>query len=315
MKQRQARLSPREMSVLVSIREGEKTRKTVARETGASPPELTRLVKALESKGLVAVHRTGISSSISFSELKHALLLRRALNEFSHMKLERVLSLASLDVMSSLATSPGSTRDEIASSSGISARTIQTTLKGARELGIVTARSRGAYEISDRFELFANFARELDEYSNQRTANEFCPDALVVWQRGKAFIIRTRRDKEDDRFKMTAFSVFEDHGVPLFTNWHYYYHPPGEWRRTLDEVLLQSLLIRPRGSRENTAILMLWERNNLGRNLGRLRDKARRYGLEDELETIVAYFEDPEKNRAPGFPRMSELKDKLGGKA
>ena len=68
MKQRLARLSPREMSVLVSIREGGKTRKTVARADRCPPPELTRLVKALESKGLVAVHRTGISSSISFSD-------------------------------------------------------------------------------------------------------------------------------------------------------------------------------------------------------------------------------------------------------
>ena len=288
----------------------------MARETGASPPELTRLVKALESKrtGRGPQDRDFQLDIILGTEARIAAeesAQRVQPHEAGEGPFTRIPGLSRHPSLPLLV--PRGTRSHRPPESP--ARTIQTTLKGARELGIVTARSRGAYEISDRFGLFADFARELDEYSNQRTANEFCPDALVIWQRGKEFIIRTKRDKEDDRFKMTAFSVFEDHGVPLFTNWHYYYHPPGEWRRTIDEVLLQSLLIRPRGSRENTAILMLWERNNLGRNPGRLRDKAKRYGLEDELETIVAYFEDPEKNRAPGFPRMSELKDKLGGKA
>jgi hypothetical protein len=58
---------------------------------------------------------------------------------------------------------------------------------------------------------------------------------------------------------------------------------------------------------------MLWERNSLGRDIDRLRSGAKRYGLENELSAIVAYFEDSEKNRRPGFPRIDELREKLQG--
>jgi len=308
------RLSPREVSLLVSIRAGGKTRKVIAQEVVASPPELTRLVKSLQSKGFVTVQRHGMSTSVSFSETKHATRLRMALNEFNHMKLEGILSLASLDVLSALAARTCATRKDTVSSSGISARTLHTALKRLQEVGIVRRRSRGVYEISDRFEPLADFAREFDEYSNHRMAVEFSPDSLIVWQRGKEFIVRARGGEEGDDYRKTAFSEFEHHRVPLFMDWHYYYHPAGGWRRTIDEVLLQSLLIRHRGTRENTAILMLWERNGLGRNIDRLRVRAKEYGVEQELEAIAAYFEDPEKNRPPGFPRITELKEKLGSR-
>ena len=311
MKHRSFGLSPREVSVLVSIREGQRTRKEVAQDTGISQPELTRLVNSLKSKGFVVVQRHGMSSSVSISDLRHASRLRRILNEFSHMKLETALSFASLEVITCLAVAPGSTRSEIMSLSGISARTLQTALKRLREVGVVRSGKRGIYEISDRFGLFADFAREFSEYSNQRMASEFCQDSVVVWQHGKEFMIRTKCKKENADFKLTAFSVFEDYRVPLFLDWQCYYHPVGTWRRTIDEVLLQSLLIRPRDTRENTAILMLWEKNDLSRSLGRLRKGAARYGLENELETIAAYFRDPERNRPPGFPKFSELKEKL----
>jgi len=304
-------LSPAEVSLLVRVRDGEASRKSIAKVLGAPPSELTRLVKSLESNGFIVVHKQGISSSISFSEMKHAALLRRILNEFSHMRLERILSLASLDIIACLAVSPGSTRHEIMSCAGVSAKTLQTGLKRLKDLGVVRVRTRGVYETSDRFQLFSDFAREFNDYSNERTAREFCPDSVVVWQHCKEFITKTRCEKENADFKTTAFSMFNKYGVPLFQEWHYYYHHHGVWRRTPDEVFLQSLLVRPRSSREMTAILMLWERNALNNHLDRLQEKARRYGLEDELQSIIAYFKDPKKNREAGFPPMSELREKL----
>jgi DNA-binding transcriptional ArsR family regulator len=285
--------------------------KSIAQNLSVSQPELTRLVKSLRTKGLAVVERQGMSNSVSISDQKHASRLRRILNEFRHMRLERILSLTSLEVLSALAASPGSTRSDIMSSSDVSARSLHTALKSLRELGVVRARTRGTYEISDRFEPFVEFVREFDDYSNQRKAKEFCRDAMVIWQRGREFIIRTECESESNEFRLTAFSAFEQYGVPLFAGWRYYYHPVGKWRRTINEVLLQSMLLRPRDSRENIAILMLWHKNNLSRDLDQLREGASRYGLQDELQTVADYFRDPEMNRPPGFPKMGELKEKL----
>lgn len=285
--------------------------KSIARNLSVSQPELTRLVRSLRTKGLVVVERQGMSNSVYISDQKHASRLRRILNEFSHMRLKGILSLTSLDVLSALAASPESSRSSIMSSSDVSARSLHTALKSLRELGVVRSRTRGAYEISDRFEPFVEFVREFDDYSNQRKAKEFCRDAVVIWQRGREFIIRTECESESNEFRLTAFSVFEQYGVPLFVGWRYYYHPVGKWRRTIDEVLLQSMLLRPRDARENTAILMLWHKNNMSRDLDQLSEGASRYGLQDELQAIADYFRDPERNRLPGFPKMGELKEKM----
>lgn len=291
-------LSPKEVSILKCIRDGELPRKDIAKTMGVAQSELTRLVRSLESKGMLVVRKDGISRSVAFSDMKHALLLRRILNEYSHMRLEGILSLASLRVLASLAVSPVSTRTEMLSSSGVSPRTLQTVLGKFRELGVVRVHVRGVYELSDRFAPFTDFARELSEYSNQKEARDFSPDSVVIWERGSDFIVRTKSRKGNDDFRATAFSAFGDYGVPLIQDWHYYYHTHGNWRRTVDEVFLQSLAIRPLGSREMTAMKMLWQRKSLWRNLSRLRARAKVYGLNDELEKVVAYFQNQEKKES-----------------
>jgi DNA-binding MarR family transcriptional regulator len=306
-------LTPKEVSVLRSIRPGGVPRKEIATALHVSPPELSRLVKSLESKGLISVRKEGVSHKVAFSEMRHASRLRRVLDEYGHMRLEKVLSLASLRIITSVAASPGSTRSEIISSSGVSARTLQKTLGELRALGMLRVDGRGIYSISDRFSPFADFAREFRSYANQKAALKFSSDSVIVWERGGEFLVRTKRGREDAGFRETAFSAFEDYGVPLLQDWHYHYHPCGDWRRTADEVLLQSLLISPLSTREMIVILVFWEKNELGKDVDRLREKARRYGRVSELESIVAYFEDPVKNRGPGFPKLSEVRTRMRG--
>lgn len=290
MKDVEIELFPREIALLRCLRDGGLPRKEVAITLGMPQSELTRLVRSLESKGIVEVCWNGVSSSLFFSEMKHASMLRRILNEYGHMRLEEVLSLASLRVIASLAMQPASTRNEILSSSGVSARTLQTVLSRLRAVGILRAHKRGVYELSDRFLPFADFVRELMSFSNQRKASAFSSDSVVIWERGNEFIVRTKAREEGKSFRRTAFSAFDGYGVPLVQDWHYYYYPHGSWRRTPDEVLLQSLLIRPLGSREMNAVKMLWDRKTLGRNINQLRAKARRYGVNAELERLIKNF-------------------------
>lgn len=304
-------LTPKEVAALRSIRPAGVSNKEIAAALGVSAPGLSRLSRSLESKGLISVRRMGASNAVAFSDMKHATRLRRVFDEHGHMRLEKVLSLASLKVIGAVAVAPGATRGEIISSSGVSARTLQTVLSDLRGLGVLRVDGRGVYSIADRFAPIADFAREFNSYANQKAAFEFSPDSVILWEMGGEFLVRTKRGKEDKDFRETAFSAFEAHGVPILQNWHYYYHPCGEWRRTADEVLLQSLLIRPLGTREITSILMFWEKNGFGKSLDRLREKARDYDLVGELERIIAYFEDPVMNRAPGFPKLSEVRAKL----
>lgn len=299
--------APREIALLRCLRDGERPRREVARALGMSQPALTRLVKSLESKGIVVVRRNGMSSSLSFSELKHASVLRRILNEYSHMRLEEVLSLASLRVIASLAIRPASTRDEIQSSSGVSPRTIHTVLSRFKAVGIVRVHGRGVYELSDRFAPFAEFARELMSFSNQKKALAVSSDSVVIWERGGEFVIRTKVGKESEGFRKTAFSAFDGYDLPLVQEWHYYYHPYGSWRRTPDEVLLQSLLIRPPGSREINALKMLWDRKTLWGNIDQLTAKAEWYGVTVELRRLIEGFKGNGKNNTPVVSRSARI--------
>ena len=300
-------LSPAEIALLRHLRDGEQPRKKVAKDLGIPPSGLTRLVRSLESKGILVVHRAGVSSSMDFSDMKHAWILRRVLNEYGHMKLEEVLSLASLRVIVSLAIQPASTRPEMLSSSGISPRTLQTVLSRLRAVGVLRIRGRGIYELSDRFALFTDFARELVSFSNRKKALAFSSDSVVVWERGNEFIVRTRARDERDGFRKTAFSAFDDLGVPLVLDWHYYFHPHGAWRRTPEEVFLQSLLIRPLGSREMGAVKTLWRQKDLRLHIGRLRAKARRYGAGADLERLIDGLGEQERVVAPTVRGPGEL--------
>jgi DNA-binding MarR family transcriptional regulator len=292
-------LSPREMALLRRLRDGELPRKEIARALGMPQPELTRLVRSLEAKGILVVRWRGVSSSLGFSGMKHASILRRILNEYGHMRLEEILSLASLRVIASLATKPVSTRKEMLASSGVSPRTIQTVLSRFKAVGILRVRGRGSYELTDRFVPFADFARELMSFSNQRKALAFSSDSVVVWERGSEFIVRTRAKNETEDFMKTAFSAFDGYGVPIVQDWHYYYHHRGSWQRTPDEVLLHSLLIRPLGSREVEAIRMLWNRKTLGRRMSQLREQARQYGVDVELARLIEAFKGQKKKQTP----------------
>ncbi len=308
-------LSPAEIALLRHLRDGEQPRKKVAKGLGIPPSGLTRLVRSLESKGILVVHRAGVSSSIDFSGMKHAWILRRILNEYGHMKLEEVLSLASLRVIVSLAARPASTRPEILSSSRISPRTLQTVLNRLRAVGVLRIRGRGIYELSDRFVLFTDFARELVSFSNHKNALAFSSDSVVVWERGNEFIVRTRTRDEHDGFRKTAFSAFDDLGVPLVLEWHYYFHPHGAWRRTPEEVFLQSLLIRPLGSREMNAVKALWRQKNLRSRIDQLRANARRYGAGADLERLIDGFGEQERRIMPAVRGSGELEREPGSES
>ena len=308
MKYGEIGLTPREISLLRRLQDGELSSKKVAMDLGIPPSGLTRLVKSLESKGIVVVRRVGVSSSITFSGMKHASILRRILNEYGHMKLEEVLSLASLHVIVSLATQSASTRPEILSSSRVSPRTLQTVLSRLRAIGVVRIRGRGIYELSERFALFADFARELVSFSNHKKALAFSSDSVVVWERGSEFIVRTRARNERDGFRKTAFSAFDGYGVPLVQDWHYYFHPHGTWRRTPEEVLLQSLLIRPLGSREMNVVKMLWRRKNLRLRIDQLRAKTGRYGVGADLERLIDGLGEQERSSVPVVSKSDGLK-------
>jgi DNA-binding MarR family transcriptional regulator len=290
MKEERAELSPREIALMRHIRDGELPRREIAAMLGMPQPELTRLAKSLRSKGLLVVRRHGISTSLAFSEAKHASVLRRVLNEYSHMRLEEVLTLSTFRVIAALATKPSSTRVGIQAASGLSPRTIYTVLGRLREVGVVRVRRRGEYELADRFALFAELAREMASLQNQRRAASFSSDAIVVWEQNRGFMVRTRAVKERGDFRKTAFSAFDAYGVPVVQDWHYYYHPEGSWRRMPDEVLLHALLLRPSGSREINAMKMLWDQKELWRNTQKLREKAREYGVGAELESLIGTF-------------------------
>jgi hypothetical protein len=147
-------------------------------------------------------------------------------------------------------------------------------------------------------------------FSNQKKALAFSSDSVVIWERGGEFVIRTKAGKESEDFRKTAFSAFDSYGLPLVQEWHYYYHPHGSWRRTPDEVLLQSLLIRPLGSREINALKMLWGRKTLRRNIDQLIMKAGRYGVTAELRRLIEGFKGHERNNTPIVPRSGGIGQK-----
>jgi DNA-binding MarR family transcriptional regulator len=55
-------------------------------------PNVSRAVASLEAKGFVEAKRDGISSFISLSDAKHAVLWKKLAIQFAHMPLDRLLA-------------------------------------------------------------------------------------------------------------------------------------------------------------------------------------------------------------------------------
>lgn len=274
----------------------------IASALGTSKVQLSRIVSNLVDKGFISTEKLGLSKNISLSETKHAALWRKLVLEFGHMRLHKLLSGGSLEVLSAIDSQQLANRKQIAENSLISEATAARVVESLRQLGII--QKDGAYCISARFQILAEFTAEFRRYMNQKLALGFAPDAVIVWERNEEFIIESSKSEQKDGFLLTGVSAFARFGVPLLAPKSHFFYSPFARKLRLEDAIIHSLLV-PNGSMLPT--LLAWKKNEGKLNLQYLRHKAEKYDANSSVTEIVKYFESQGSQRPERFPPWNEF--------
>jgi DNA-binding transcriptional ArsR family regulator len=276
---------------------------------GALDKSLTRAsiaLKDLEEKGIVDVERQGLSKRPVFSGNKHAALLKAFISEHFHMKIEEVLAGSALEVLLPLAYEKLDT-SEIVEISELSESTVRRNLKKLGEVGIVV---RG-YTINPRHRQLKEFIKEFQGYINQQTAISFARDSVILWQRGKEFLVKTKKEKEGKYFLLTGFSKMGEFGIPLILRgFYYYFYSPFKKAVGMEDAALHVLVTEPSSTTNVLYALLLAAKNQF--DMDYFKKEGKKFGLENTAMDIEKYIETRGEHKPRFFPRWEEFKSKAG---
>jgi len=280
-------LSPTEIKILRQLREGRESLSSIKDKLGLSAQQVSRTLSSLREKEFVVVERKGIAKTIWISDMKHAQLLRAILIQYNHMRLETILSMSSLEILMSMSFSSGMTREEIASSSQKSQRTVATVLSRLREFGMLITDRPGVYRISPRFIPFAEFAMEFQRQSNQRAVMSLYPDGVIRWQKNRIVLIESKIPDERGGFRSTSFSAFHRFATTMILTRHWHINLPDNRKPRLEEVILHTMLLKPLDARESRLFLELLRKTANEIDMKNLTRLAAEYGMTQNLPEIA----------------------------
>lgn len=275
-------------------------------ELGLSSSSTSQVISSLREKNLVGVSRKGLTKTVFLSEAKHATLLRKLNLEFEHIQFARLLSGASLEVLSAICCLKLKNRREIQDNSLVSESSVANVLKSLKQIGLIWKNS--AFHISPRFQTLKNFVREFRHLLNRNIALQFASDSLIVWECNHEFIIESNELKNENDFLLTGISTFSKFGVQLFVSKWYYFYSPFIKETKLEDAISHSLLI----NRETNLlpILLVWKKNDRKIDKEYLKKQSEKYGIKKYFDDIINYFETEGIKRATGFPSWIEFLDK-----
>lgn len=277
-------------------------------ELNALSSHVSRILASLGNKEFIIIEKVGLSKIVSLSNVKHATLFRSLVLEFGHMEFDAMLSGASLEVLSTLCALKLKSRKEIHENSLVSEASAAKVLRKLRSAGIVQ-KSDSVYHISARFKTLKDFVAEFRHYLNQRIAQGFASDALILWECNIEFIIESKKSKQENGFFLTSISLFGWFGIQFIVPSSYYFYSPFTKKLRLENAILHSLFM-PRTRRNILAVLLVWKKNEGKMNLGYLEKVAEKYGVKSEVSDIVNYFATEGRHRAEGFPPWKEFEIK-----
>jgi DNA-binding transcriptional ArsR family regulator len=307
-------LSPTEIKILRQLREGEESLSSIKDKLGLSAQQIARTLSSLREKEFIVVERKGIAKTIWISNMRHAQLLRAILIQYDHMRLETILSMSSLEILMSLSFSSGMTREEIASASQKSRRTVATVLSRLSEFGMVITDRPGVYRISPKFIPFAEFAMEFQRQSNQRAATSLYPDEVIRWQKNRIMLIESKTPDERGGFRPTSFSAFHRFATTIILTRHWHINLPDNRKPRLEEVILHTLLLKPLDARETRLFLELLRKTANEIDMKNLTRLAAEYGMTQNMPEIAHYLAIWRK--APrNAVSLSNSRKVIGGKA
>ncbi|SDK94303.1 MarR family transcriptional regulator [Natronorubrum texcoconense] len=274
-----------ELEVLATVERGD-TISELATKLDHSESYLSRAVADLVEKDLVYTERDGRRKRVVPSGSRAVEVYQDLVRQHSHIDFPELLTGKALEVLYYL--DQPRTVSEIADQSENYRNTVNRVLKRLRDRGLVgTDDSR--YDFNADFDRLNEFARELTHHLHRQRLEAVAPNGTILWEGHDEFLAQTATEVDAESFHETGLARFAAFDLQfLLTRHRYYLYSEDVAGISPAELCCHTLLI-DNDTRHRSYCLLLLIHVDIDEN--DLRERAVKYGLEDDTDALLRYLE------------------------
>ena len=273
--------SKAELQMLREIARGNYELSSIQAKLSIKPPLLTYTLKKLQNKGLIKIAHKGAKKQVSFSDTKHAILLKNLLSIYDYVDWENVLKGKAIEILFQVLTDS----DKL---TAVPRNTLWRYMKDFKSRGIIQE-----CKVNPQFRGLSEFLEEYQSFFAKKMANEFSDNSVILWQREMEFLIRTPKSvKAPTRaFHKTATSIFSVYDLPLFSEFDIYFYSTTKKSITPEDAILHTLLLEPGNVRYSTYALLLLKKTEKQIDKTYLLREAEHFGLETQVKGMLEFLQ------------------------
>jgi hypothetical protein len=290
--------SKAELQILKEIARGNYELSSIQKKLSVKPSLLTYNLKKLQSKGLIELTHKGTKKQISFSNAKHAILLKNLLSSYDYVDWDNLLSGKGLEILFQCLI-------DHRKLTSIPRNTFWRYSKNLKSRGIITQENK----INPQFKGLSEFLEEYQSFFAKEAASAIADTSIILWQQDMEFLVRSPKEVKEipQNFHKTAISMFGEYGLPLFTDFDVYFYSAYKQTIRLEDILLHTLLIEPKSVRYVTYALLLLKKTEGCIDKHYLQQEAQRVGLNDEIMTMRQFLENHKRLPDHALPTWDEF--------
>jgi predicted transcriptional regulator len=293
-----------ELEVLATVERGDTVSET-ATKLDHSESYLSRAVTDLAEKGLLYTERDGRRKRVVPSDARAVELYQDLVRQYPHIEFPELLTGKTLEALYHL-DQPRTVAD-LAARSDNYRNTVNRVLKPLRDRGLVGT-TDSHYQLNGDFDRLHDFARELVHHLHRRRLESVAPNGTILWEAHDEFLAQTETDVDADGFHETGLARFAAFDLQfLLTSHRYYFYSEDLDAVSPAELCCHTLLIDD-DTRHRSYCLLLLSRVDVDED--DLRERAAKYGLEDEIDALLQYLDTcgaDESNRLPEWTEFQKL--------
>jgi len=196
---------------------------------------------------------------------------------------------------------------DIAARSDNYRNTVNRVLKRLRDRGLVGT-TDSHYQFNNNFDRLHEFARELAHHLHRQRLESVAPNGTILWEDHDEFLAQTETGVEAESFHETGLARFAAFDLQFLLTRHRYYLYSADLNSVSPAELCCHTLLIDDDTRHRSYCLLLLSHVDVDEN--DLRERAAKYGLEEEIDALLRYLEthgEVDDERLPKWGEFQEL--------
>ncbi len=289
-------LGKTELKILRNLNEGDAL-KDIVEKVKISKGKVSVAMKNLERLGFIIRERHNKRIFLKMGNTKHASLFFDFLKEYPTLPVEKLLTQRRIAMLSVIENKPS----VIAKIIGVSCQTVYNAIKDFLRYGILV--KKNGYKINPRHRILKAFVFEFQSFLNRMEMAKADEEAILIWEQGPEFLIKTHKEIKEKNYHLTATSIFKNFGLLFMPSYNYYFYSRRDI--TISDIIIHTVLIEP-DSKTNIAYACLLYQKTKPKDLMRI---AKIYKMEKKAAKIIKYVD--EKQDFDDFPSRQEYNELL----